>query len=173
MENLMILTGTLQELGESLHPVPRHLARIREFENLGRAVEDALWVSLAEVAFSSNPFDGVQGHGPDGTGIYAHRAPDTDILLNFHHPLGLRAIEGTGGTYAQAGRLFTVQAGNRYVLPLAKEDDLNPGAPRIPHPMVLQGADQFTHPAAAANVLRVLPVFKVADPLSAHFILRT
>jgi hypothetical protein len=149
------------------------LARIREFENLGRAVKDALRVSLAEVAFSGNLFDRVQGHGPDGTSIYAHSTSDTDILLNFHHPLGLWALEGPGGTYVHARRFFAVQAGDRYILPLAELDDLNPGAPGIPDPMMLQGTDQFTHPATTANVLRVLTVFKVADPLSAQLILRT
>jgi hypothetical protein len=148
------------------------LTRIRQFENLGRAVEDALRVSLAEVAFGSDPFHRIQGHGPDGTSIYAHGAPDTDILLNLYHSLGLRAIEGTGGTYVHAGRVFAVQAGDRDVLPLAEGDDLNPGAPGIPDRMVLQSADQFTHPATAANVLWVLPVFKVANPLSVHLNLR-
>jgi hypothetical protein len=149
------------------------LAGVREFENLGRAVEDALRVSLAEVAFSGNPFDRVQGHGPDGTSIDAHGTSDTDILLNFHHPFGVRALEGPGGTYVQAGRFFAVQAGDRYILPLAELDDLNPGAPGIPHTVVLQRTDQFTHPATAANVLRVLTIFKVAYPLSAQLILRT
>jgi hypothetical protein len=173
MENLTILTDTLQKLRKSLHPVPRHLARIREFQNLGRAVEDALRVSLAEVAFSGNAFHRVQGHGPDGTGIYAHRTSDTDIFLDFHHPLGLRAMEGPGGTYVHARRFFAVQAGDRYILPLAELDDLNPGAPGIPHPMMLQGTDQFAHPATTADVLRVLTVFKVADPLSAQLSLQT
>jgi hypothetical protein len=170
---LMILTGALQKLRKSLHPVPGHLARIREFENFGRAVEDALRVSLAEVAFSGNPFDGVQGHGPYGTSIYAHGTSDTDVLLNFHHSLGVRALEGPGGTYVHAGRFFAVQAGDWYILPLAEGDDLNPSPPGIPHPMMVQGTDQFTHPATTANVLRVLTVFKVANPLSAQLILRT
>jgi hypothetical protein len=149
------------------------LARVREFENLGRAVEDALRVSLAKVAFGGNPFDRVQGHGPDGASLDAHGTPDADILLNLHHPLGLRPVEGAGGTYVHAGRFFAVQAGDRYILPLAERDDLNPGAPGIPHPMVMQGTDQFTHPATTANVLRVFLIFKVANPLSAQPSLRT
>jgi len=173
MENLTILADALQKLGKSFHPVPGHLARIREFENLGRAVGDALRVSLAEVAFSGNPFDRVQGHGPDGTSMYAHGTSDADILLNPDHALGLRAMEGPGGTDVQAGRFFAVQAGDRYILPLAEGDDLDPGAPGIPDGMVLEGADQFAHPATAANALGVLPVFKVANPLSTHLILRT
>jgi hypothetical protein len=149
------------------------LAGICEFENLGRAVDDTLRVSLAEVAFGGNPFDRVQGHGPDGTSIYAHGTSDTDILLNFHHPLRIRAQESPGGTNFHAGGFFAVQAGDRYIFPLAELDDLDPSAPGIPHPMMLQGTDQFTHPATTANALRVLTIFKVADPLSAQLILRT
>jgi hypothetical protein len=149
------------------------LARIRQFENLGRAVDDTLRVSLAEIAFSGNPFDRVQDHGPYGTSIYAHGTSDTDLLLNFYHPLRIRALEGPGGTNVQAGRFFAVQASDRYILALAELDDLNPGSPGIPHPVMPQGTDQFTHPATTANVLRVLTVFKVADPLSAQLILRT
>jgi hypothetical protein len=148
------------------------LTRIRQFENLGRAVEDALGISLAEVAFDGNPFHRIQSHGPDGASIYAHGAADADILSYPDHSLGLRPIEGTSGTYVHAGRVFAVQAGDGDVLPFTEGDDLNPGAPGIPDPMVLQCADQFTHPATAANVLRVLPVFKVANPLSIHLILR-
>jgi len=59
------------------------------------------------------------------------------------------------------------------ISPLAEGDDLDPGAPGIPDGMVLEGADQFAHPATAANALGVLPVFKVANPLSTHLILRT
>jgi hypothetical protein len=150
-----------------------HLARIRELQNLGRAVKDALGVSLAEITFSSKAFDRIQGHGPDGTGIYAHRASNADFLLDFHHPLGVRTIEGPGGTYLQAGRFFAVQAGNRYVFPLAKEDDLNAGAPGVSHRVMVQGTNQLAHPTTAANVLGVLPVRKVTHPFSTHLILRT
>jgi hypothetical protein len=82
-------------------------------------------------------------------------------------------MEGSGGANAHTGRVFAVQAGDRYILPLAEGDDLNSGAPGIADPVVMEGADQLAHPATAANVLRVLFIFEVADSLSAHLILRT
>jgi hypothetical protein len=82
-------------------------------------------------------------------------------------------MEGTGRAYVHTGRIFAVQASDRYILPLAEGDDLNPGAPGIADPVVVEGANQLAHPATAANLLRVLFIFKVANSLSAHLILRT
>jgi hypothetical protein len=95
------------------------------------------------------------------------------IFPDLYHPFGIRTMQGACGAYIQARGVFAVQTGDGNILSFPEGDDLNAGAPGIADRMVLKGTDQFTHPAAAANIFRVFPVFKVPDPLSAHFNLRT
>jgi hypothetical protein len=141
MQNLIFLPRALQKFCESFHAVPGHLTGIREFENLGRAVKNALRVSLAEVAFGGYAVDGVQGHRSDRADIYTHGASNTEILLNPYHPFGFRAMQGAGGAYIHAGRFLAIKAGDRDVLPPAERNDLNPSAPGVAHRMIMEGAD--------------------------------
>jgi hypothetical protein len=80
-------------------------------------------------------------------------------------------MQGPGGADVHAGRVFTVQTGNGNVFSLAQRYDLDPPAARVADLMVVKGTDQFAHPATAADIFRILTVFKISYPLSNHFIL--
>jgi hypothetical protein len=69
--------------------------------------------------------------------------------------------------------ILTVQAGNGDIDSLPQEYDSDPAALWITYVVVVKGADQLAHAAAAANLLRILSVFEVANPLSGHLILPT
>jgi hypothetical protein len=97
-----------KKLGEALHAMTGKLSGIGQFENLGRTVEDALRVPLAQVAFYGQTIDGIQDYCPDRAGVHAHGTADTEILLNHDHSFGLGSVHGPAGADVQTGWILTV-----------------------------------------------------------------
>ena len=162
---LAFFCSGLQESRKSLHAMPRHLPGIRLLQDFGRTVSDTLGVSLAEITFGSNSIDRVDGDRSHRAHIDAHRASDAGVRLHGDHSLCVGSMQGSCGADLHAGRVFAVQTRHRDIFPLSQGNDFNPAPSRIAHLMMMERTHQFTGSAATADILRILPVFKVTDPL--------
>jgi len=148
--------------------VPGQLTRIRQLEDLGGTIEDTLRIPLTEITFRGHPEYGVQRDRPYRADVDTHGTADAEVLLHQHHPIRLGAMQGPGGADVHARRVLTVHAGDGDIFPFSQSDDLDPATPGVAYPVMMEGTDQFAHAAAAADALRIIPIFEVAYPLPTH-----
>jgi len=150
--------------------MPGQLTGIRQLKDLGWTIEDTLRIPLAEITFRGHSKDGVQRDRPYRADVDTHGTADAEVLLHQHHPIRLGAMQCPRGADVDARRVLTVHAGDGDVFPFSQSDDLDPATPGVPYLVMVKGTDQFTHAAAAADALRIIPIFEITYPLPSHLI---
>src|SRR5205809_1851803 len=84
------------------------------FEGVVGADLYALGVAAAEITVVGDVLVFVEPHHAEGTGDHAHLAADALVVIDLHHAVGV-AGDRVGGAVAEAGSVFTVEAGDRQV----------------------------------------------------------
>jgi hypothetical protein len=126
---------------------------ISKMQGAGHTVFHALRITAAQVALCRNMPVIFIMHASERTGKHTHFAADTQRLVDNNGTGNWIASDGLGRTYLQAGRLFTLQAGdgeNRSVIHINLDPDVRILA--IKATSLLKRANSFTIAACQAAV---------------------
>ena len=80
-----------------------HAFSIGEFQNFCRAIGNTLRIAPAKIAFRGHPVWHIESNSTYRTGIDTHGTADTDISVDDHHIIWMRAMQSTRRAYIHAG----------------------------------------------------------------------